>query len=479
MTFHILRQQGLSIRKIAALQGVSRNAVRRALRSSSPPTGKRRREKGCKLKAYEALVHGWLKEPVKSQWTAQRIFEELQARDYPGGCTVVRDFVALHRQRPVAVAEARFYVKPGQQLQVDWAEMGLTRVGGIERKLYAFIGVLSWSRAMFICFTTDMTVLTWLDCHLQAFRFFGGVAEEVLIDNLKTGVDSRAGGTVRWHPKYEEFAVGMGFRPIAHFPRRPKTKGRVERMVRFLRQAFFDGREISTLEELNLGAIEWLVERANRRVHRVTRERPCDRFTIEQAALHPVREYDIVLEETRVSDPYALVAIEGVRYSIPSSYPRRNVTVQFRPSGLRFIVDGAIVAAHDYAKPGQRLVQDPMHLPPPPRPKHQAFTDLADAVAERFGEIGRSYADAIERAAPHAPLALLREVLERAGEYGDPLVSAALETLLSFTILKRGMLSRLCERFGAVPVVDATNLVALPDIDVEHRSLSAYDEVAA
>jgi transposase len=479
MTFHMLRQQGLSIRKIAALQGVSRNAVRRALRSSSPPTGKRRREKGCKLKAYEPLVHAWLKEPVKSQWTAQRIFEELQARGYVGGCTVVRDFVALHRPRPVATAEARFYVKPGQQLQVDWAEMGLTRVGGIERKLYAFVGVLSWSRAMFVCFTTDMTMLTWLDCHLRAFRFFGGVTAEVLIDNLKTGVDSRAGGTVKWHPKYEEFAVGMGFRPIAHFPRRPKTKGRVERMVRFLRQAFFAGREITSLEELNLAAVAWLEERANRRVHRVTRERPCDRFAIERAVLHAVREYDIVLEETRVADPYALVAIEGVRYSIPSTYPRRSVTVQLRPSGMRFIVDGAIVAAHDYAKPGQRLVQDPAHLPPPPRPKHQAFTDLADAVAERFGEVGRSYAEAIERTAPHAPLALLREVLERGGEYGDPLVSAALETLLSFTVVKRGMLSRLCERFGTVPVVAAMSLAAVPDVDVERRSLSAYDVVAA
>jgi transposase len=55
MDFHMLHQQGLSIRKIAALRGVSRNAVRRALRSSSPPTGKRRREKGCKLKAFEPL----------------------------------------------------------------------------------------------------------------------------------------------------------------------------------------------------------------------------------------------------------------------------------------------------------------------------------------------------------------------------------------------------------------------------------------
>jgi transposase len=479
MDFHMLHQQGLSIHKIAALRGVSRNTVRRALRSLAPPTGKRRREKGCKLKEYEPLVLSWLKDPVKSQWTAQRIFEELQARGYSGGYTVVKDFIVIHRRRPAAIAEARFYVKPGQQLQVDWAEMGATRIDGIERKVYAFVGVLAWSRAMFVRFTTDMTMLTWLDCHLRAFQYFGGVTAEVLIDNLKTGVESRAGGTVKWHPKYQEFAVGMGFRPIAHFPRRPKTKGRVERMVRFLRQAFFVGREITSLEDLNLAAVAWLEDRANRRVHRVTRERPCDRFAVERAELRAVREYDIVLEDTRVSDPYAMVAIDAVKYSIPAEYPRRDVTVQFRPSGMRFFVDGEAVAAHGYAKPGQLLVQDPAHLPPAPRPKHQAFTDLADKVAERFGEVGRSYADAIERVAPHAPLAIMREVLERSAEYGDPLVSAALETLLSLTIVKRGMLSRLCERFGAVPVVDAMSLAVLPNVDVERRPLSAYEGAAA
>ena len=124
MDFHMLHQQGLSIHKIAALRGVSRNTVRRALRSLAPPTGKRRRERGCKLKEYEPLVHSWLKD------------------------TVVKDFIGLHRRRPAARAEARFYVKPGQQLQVDWAEMGPTRIDGIERKVYAFVGVLAWSRAI-------------------------------------------------------------------------------------------------------------------------------------------------------------------------------------------------------------------------------------------------------------------------------------------------------------------------------------------
>jgi transposase len=101
-------------------------------------------------------------------------------------------------------------------LQVDWGEMGVLSIGGVERKLYAFVAIMAWSRQLFVCFTTDMQLLNWLDCHRRAFEFFGGVPSEVLIDNLKTGVLSRAGGTVRWHPSYEALAVGYGFRPSSY-----------------------------------------------------------------------------------------------------------------------------------------------------------------------------------------------------------------------------------------------------------------------
>jgi transposase len=175
-------------------------------------------------------------------WTAERVFDELRDRGYKGGRTVVKDFVREHRPRKVAPAEARFHVKPGQQMQVDWAEMGVVTIEGVARKLYAFVAIMAWSRALFVRFSTDMKLLTWLDCHRRAFEYFGGVPSEVLIDNLKTGVLSRAGGTVRFHPAYESMAIGYDFRPIAHFPMRPKTKGRVERIVRFVRQGFFEDR---------------------------------------------------------------------------------------------------------------------------------------------------------------------------------------------------------------------------------------------
>ena len=478
MDFHILRQQGLSIRKIATLRGVSRNRVRRALRSPAPPTGSRQRAKGIKLDPFRPLIINWLRGEVTGQWTAERMFDELAARGYDGGRTILKEFLRVHRAPPSPIAEARFYVKAGQQMQVDWGEIGVVLVGGVARKLYVFVAVMAWSRALFVRFTTNMQLLTWLDCHRQAFTFFGGVPSEVLIDNLKTGVISRAGGTVRYHPQYEQLAVGYGFRPIACFPQRPKTKGRVERMVRFVRERFFAGREIGDLEELNGQAFLWLQERANTRTHRTTGQRPCDRFAIEHAALLPLREYDVVLEEPRVADAYALVSVDGVRYSVPPEYARQPVVLHRRPAELSFLVDGQIVARHGYAAAGERVVQDPAHLPPRPKPCHERFEQLGEAVVARMGEIGRAYVLAVERKAPHAPLAILREVLDRETEFGTAVVTSALRTLLQFSIVKRGRLSMLCYRFSS-PRITLPTINALPNVDVEQRDLSVYDGAVA
>jgi transposase len=139
MEMHLLRQQGLSIRQIAAVLNISRNAVRRALRSSAPPTGKRHRIKGAKLQAFTELIDGWMRDPVKSPWTAERIFDELKERGYEGGRTVVKEYVHAHRPRPAKPAEMRFYVRPGQQVQIDWAAMGVVSIDGTQRKLYVFV----------------------------------------------------------------------------------------------------------------------------------------------------------------------------------------------------------------------------------------------------------------------------------------------------------------------------------------------------
>ena len=281
LDFHTLRMQGLSIRKIAALRGVSRNAVRRALRSPQAPTGKRNRPQGLKLAPYLDTISSWLADPVKSLWTGERMFDELQIIGYDGGRTVLKDYLQTRRRRHQP-AEQRFFVRPGQQMQVDWGELGVVELGSHRTKLYVFVAVMAWSRALFVRFTTDMQMLTWLDCHRRAFVFFGGVPKQVFVDNLKTAVTSRVGENVIWNAKYNEFAVAHQFIPKACWPARPKTKGRVERMVRYVRERFFVGRDLGDLALLNAEAGQWLLERANRRIHRAIGEMPESRLASEQ-----------------------------------------------------------------------------------------------------------------------------------------------------------------------------------------------------
>lgn len=319
------------------------------------------------------------------------IFDELQLIGYTGGRTALKDYLRPLRRRPHPPAEQRFYVRPGQQLQVDRGELGVVDVGVHRVELYVFVAVMAWSRALFVRFTTDMHMITWLDCHRRAFEFFGGVPNEVLVDNLKTAVTSHAGETVVWNRKYGEFAVAHQFIPKACWPARPKTKGRVERMVRFVRERFFLGCKIDDMAKLNVEALEWLHERANRRIHRSTAQMPQSRLAQEQALLKAIPECDVVVEEPRIADAYGLARYRGVRYSVPEEIARLPVILQLRRDGITITAGGPVVARHNYAPIGVYLVQDPAHLPKRVARRHDKFAQVGEQVICEFGDLGQHY----------------------------------------------------------------------------------------
>jgi len=244
----------------------------------------------------------------------------------------------------------RFETEPGQQAQVDWGHFGFINHYGKRRRLYLFVMTLGWSRAMYMEFTVSAQMAWWLRCHVHAFRYLGGVPQEILHDNLKTAVLSRASdNSPRWHPRYLDLAEYYGFKPRACQPYRAQTKGKVESGLRYVRGNFWLGLEFADLDDLNHQALGWLNTVANVRVHGTTGDVPFERLVHENlASLDQRPDYDTRLVVYRRVSRDCFISYEGNFYSVPAAYAGQRLMVKVAEDKQLSVLnsDGAIIAWH-------------------------------------------------------------------------------------------------------------------------------------
>ena len=146
--------------------------------------------------------------------------------------------------------------------------------------------ILGYSRMRYVEFTKRCDMHSFLRCMMNAFMYFGGIPKVVLTDRMKTVVLGIGDNLKpRWHPRFEDFAASFGFIPKVCRVRRPQTKGKVERLVHFVKQNFFPGRRFTDLEDLNRQARGWC-DRVNRRTHGTTGEIPIQR--LQEEGLKPL-----------------------------------------------------------------------------------------------------------------------------------------------------------------------------------------------
>jgi transposase len=283
---HLL-DDGLNKTDIARRLGVSRRVIHywiqtgqldRDLAQAPPRT---MRPRPTKLDAYHAIIEERLS--VFPELSAARLFEEVRGAGYPGGVTQVREFVARVRPQPEPEPVVRFETAPAHQAQVDFAEFRFPW-----GKRSALLVVLSYSRLLWLQFYPRQTLGTIITGLEAAFAYFGGVPHELLFDQLKAVIveDERTeGGKVLENPEFLRFARHWNFRIRACRPYRAKTKGKVERPVRYVRSNFVYGRDFVGDADLNAEALRWLDTTANQRVHRTINARPRERFEAEERAL--------------------------------------------------------------------------------------------------------------------------------------------------------------------------------------------------
>lgn len=328
-------EQGLSKAEIARTLGVSRQTLYHWINTeqldreldNGPVRYTPRPPVARKIDRYRVMIQARLSEYPRL--SATRLFEEVRAAGYDGGYTQVKEFVRESRPGPPEDPVVRFETPPGLQAQVDFAEFRLPW-----GKRFALLVVMGYSRLMWLQFYPRQTLMVLIRGLEEAFAAFGGVPAELLFDQMKAVIieDDRAnGGKLLENIEFVRFAAHWNFRIRACRPYRARTKGKVERPIRFVRESFFYGREFLNDADLNQQASSWVTRKANLRVHRTTLEVPQVRFDRDERAVLRIlasRPYRSVvqLQPTRGQS--------GNRASLPS-VERRALSVYDRIAGAR------------------------------------------------------------------------------------------------------------------------------------------------
>src|SRR5216683_435779 len=293
-------RQGVYVKDIAAELGVHPRTVSRALKRGGSPPGQRPAARKSKLDRYKPVIDRLLAAGV---WNAAVILREIQEQDYSGQASILRDYIRPKRPLRQARATVRFETAPGEQLQNDWAKYR-TLLAGRAQEVHFAVNTLGYSRRFhFVAMACEDAEHTY-ESLIQSFEYFGGVTGEVLVDNQKTEVIShRIGAAVEYNPRFLELAAHYGFQPRACRPRRARTKGKDERMVRYIKENFFVRyREFENLTHLNQLAEQWLREEADQRLHGTVKEVVAERFLREWPHLQalPAMRFDTAYRERRV-----------------------------------------------------------------------------------------------------------------------------------------------------------------------------------
>jgi transposase len=281
-----LAADGISRREIARRLGIDRRTVARLLASDEPPRY-RRAPVGSQLDPLEPVLRRLLEE-----WPAikaPRLTELLRCDyGYTGSLRLVQ--ARLQQLRPSTVRPAqRTGYRPGQVLQLDWAEMP-TRptLAGRERRVYALVASLPYSGAQTAFFSLEMTIESFLEGHVRAFEWLGGVPRECVYDNLRAVVARRDGDEVIWNRRFLHLRGHYGFHATACTPATPREKGSVEAAVRYLKSGFWPARRFADLHGLDEQYTGWRDHHCNVRVHASGRFPVAERLAEERQALRPL-----------------------------------------------------------------------------------------------------------------------------------------------------------------------------------------------
>lgn len=411
-----------------------------------------------------------------------RLCDMIRDRGYTGSIRTLRRYVHDTRPRPKAEAFLSVETLPGEQAQVDWGHVGTLPVAGGSRPLWLFLMVLAYSRAMWGELVVDLDVHSLRRSLSRASVAFRGSSRQWLFDNPKIVVIERHGDAIRFHDDLLDLAARLHVQPRLCGVRKPHEKGKVERAIRFLKDRFFAARTFHSVAHGNAQLEVFLRDIANARPHPRWPDRTvAGVFEEEQPRLlslpDPLPNTDVVMPMS--VDKQAFIRIDTNRYSVPSDYASRTITLVASDVEVRMLDGELEIAHHDRNWGRHQVIEHKAHRETLLAQKKQArdlkgrdrlHAEIADidVLIERWVHHGRNVGSMVAR------------TIRLLDSYGETVMNAAVAEMITRGTHDPGALTILCEQrrlqTGAPrpAILDLGSHVV--ERDVVPHDLGGYDE---
>jgi transposase len=359
LDIQVMHRKGMSQRKIAKTLGISRVTVKKyvenpALVFEARPSVQRTSQ----LDAYAENIRVWLKEDPF--YSARWIFDRLAPLGFSGSYEIVKRKVHELKSAQQQIAYMRFETDPGLQAQVDFGEFVVDHANGEFTKYYVFCMILGYSRKLYAEIIEHCDLPSFLDCHIHAFEYFGGVPNEILYDRMKNVYIGKIAGKDKFNDSLVGFAVHYGFKPMVAPAYAAWVKGKVERPYRYIRENFWRGYAFSLLETAQKDLLAWLKAKENR-VHGTTQEVVWKRFEREKPFLSelPATHVDTSYRILREVRKDCTVSFEQNQYVLPHHFVRRPVVLRVKDDTMRIFSDDQLLVTYLIPVNKGNLVQKP------------------------------------------------------------------------------------------------------------------------
>jgi len=397
---------------------------------------------------YRDPIRAWLGDPEMTAKQVWRLFREETGLSV--SYWTMKRYLRAEFEFGAPCVTVRIEVDPGSQAQVDFGYVGLmvdpeTRK---HRRTWAFIMTLSYSRHRFVRFVFRQDIPTWIDCHIRAFEFLGGVPGSVVLDNLKSGVLKPDIYDPTLNRAYGELERYYGFVADPAKVGVAKHKGKVERTVPVVRKHLLAGRTFGDIREANERAMRWSREEIGMEIHGTTQRRPYEVFLKEEAPRLkslPFEPFESPLWKECTVHPDHHVVFDRSYYSIPTRFIGKRVWVRGARL-VRVFLNGELIKTHIRAERPGTWVTDPADYPPE---KLAYLMATPSFCCKKASEIGPHTHTLVRRILSEHAMRNLRKaqgILRLSEKYGKERMESASKRALVFDNLRYRSIKRILEK---------------------------------